>query len=448
MLRVGQIAGFVVSATLIGALARPGDWDEIELFWLLCGLTILSGAFPLEHKRVRASGTALGLVLTTVLLGPLPGFVVTVFACSLQSAFRRLGWHSFICNLAAFTMYPLVGGALLRLAQHNQVLDGPAGFPLFVFGVFLATNVANFLVVAIDIRVIDRVPVHRSLVSIYGPVLPVQLVSALLTATLALAYDQLGIGVVTLLGIVGLVFQYLLHLAFESMRRGEQLEQRTTELASLQVGLISTVLKTLAMRDKMTARHSAAVARYAREMAGALGMSERDQEVVHTAALLHDIGKFVFPDSILFANSRLSAEDLQIVRSHPEAGAELVRQIEGYGPVADIILAHHERVDGSGYPFGIAGDDIPLAARIISVADTYDVMTARDSYRQPVSSGEAIAELRRVSGSQLDAQVVDTFIALVEHRGIAFRHTDDSDFERELNLEQRVRDYAAPRIAA
>ena len=143
------------------------------------------------------------------------------------------------------------------------------------------------------------------------------------------------------------------------------------------------MLQTLSLRDKMTARHSAAVARYSREIARELGPPERDQDVVHTAALLHDIGKFIFPDSILFADTKLTKEELEIVRRHPEQGARLVARIEGYGPVAEIILAHHERIDGDGYPNGLVGEQIPLAARIISVADTYDVMTSRDSYREP-----------------------------------------------------------------
>jgi putative nucleotidyltransferase with HDIG domain len=212
--------------------------------------------------------------------------------------------------------------------------------------------------------------------------------------------------------------------------------------------VLGTVLQTLSLRDKMTARHSAAVARYSREIAVELGLSEREQEIVHTAGLLHDIGKFIFPDSILFAETRLTDEQFAIVRRHPEQGAKLVKRIEGYGPIAEIILAHHERIDGRGYPHGVAGEDIPLAARIISVSDTYDVMTARDSYRRPVPPSEAIAELRRVSGAQLDGRVVEAFIRVLDRRGVSFRHADDADFERELNLERRVRDYAEPRAAA
>ena len=146
------------------------------------------------------------------------------------------------------------------------------------------------------------------------------------------------------------VFQYLLKAGVQAYERGEQLSQRTTELASLQVGLINTVMQTLSMRDAMTARHSAAVARYARELARLLGLSEREQELIHTAGLFHDIGKFIFPDSILVADRKLTEEEWEIVKLHPEQGAKLVRRIEGYGPVADIVLSHHERSTGPATP--------------------------------------------------------------------------------------------------
>jgi HD-GYP domain-containing protein (c-di-GMP phosphodiesterase class II) len=114
--------------------------------------------------------------------------------------------------------------------------------------------------------------------------------------------------------------------------------------------------------------------------------------------------------------------------------------------VADIIYCHHERYDGNGY-YKIALKEIPLGSRIIAAADTYDVMTSRDSYRRPVSSEAALAELRRVSGSQLDPAVVDVFETMILERGIGFRHTDAADFEIELAFEKRVADYAQPRTA-
>jgi putative nucleotidyltransferase with HDIG domain len=243
------------------------------------------------------------------------------------------------------------------------------------------------------------------------------------------------------------VFQYLMRASVRAHERGEELSERTRQLASLQVGLLSTVLQTLSMRDAMTARHSAAVARYAREVARLLGLDEREQDLIHTAGLLHDIGKFILPDSVLFADRKLTDEEWELIKLHPEQGAKLVERIEGYGPVAEIVLHHHERYGGGGYPTGIAGERIPLGSRIISVADTYDVMTARDSYRQPVSSEAALAELRRVAGSQLDPQIVDAFQRMIRDHHVQFSHTDEADFESELAFEKRVADYARPRNA-
>ena len=209
--------------------------------------------------------------------------------------------------------------------------------------------------------------------------------------------------------------------------------------------MMSALLRTLDLRDQMTARHSAAVARYSRAIAERAGYSKSDAELVHIAALLHDIGKFILPDRILKANVPLTDEDWMLIRRHPAQGAKVVSSVDGYGPIAEIILAHHERIDGKGYPRGIRGDDIPEAARIISVADTYDVMTARDSYRAPVSSFEAIQELRNVAGKQLDANFVEIFIELLEGKDLSFRHGEEADFEKELALEARIEETATPR---
>ena len=103
--------------------------------------------------------------------------------------------------------------------------------------------------------------------------------------------------------------------------------------------------------------------------------------------------------------------------------------MHGYGPVADIILCHHERMDGAGYPRSLAGDDIPVLARILSVCDTFDVMTSRDSYRTPIAVEDAIAELRRVSGTQLDGRLVEAFVGVITEAGVDFSHGDDRDLE-------------------
>jgi HD-GYP domain-containing protein (c-di-GMP phosphodiesterase class II) len=124
-----------------------------------------------------------------------------------------------------------------------------------------------------------------------------------------------------------------------------------------------------------------------------------------------------------------------------------VGRLDGYGPVADAILYHHEHVDGSGYPAGLIGNEIPTASRMIAICSTYDTLTARETYRSPMTPQDAIAELRRVAGRQLDAELVEGFIAMIEREGpVTFAHGDDADFEAELAFERRARQIAQPQL--
>jgi putative nucleotidyltransferase with HDIG domain len=127
----------------------------------------------------------------------------------------------------------------------------------------------------------------------------------------------------------------------------DELRAQMEELEALHHGVVRVMVETLGMRDRMTARHSAAVARFARATAAAAGLPAREQELVHTAGLLHDVGKFTFPDHTL-TSRHLTPEDWELIRSHPQRGADIVGAVHGYGPVADIILCHHERMDGAG----------------------------------------------------------------------------------------------------
>ena len=352
-------------------------------------------------------------------------------------------------NIATYATFALVGGLAIHwlVGDFDPQSGDPLWFAAVVLFIFLAANTLNFLMVAAAVCFAYGAPA-RDLGRSFITALPSEFATGLLTASVAFTYGHLGMASVGLAAVILFVFLYILRASVQSQERGEELTKRTEELASLQMGLLSTVLQTLSMRDAMTARHSTAVARYARTVAEMLGLDEREQDLIHTAALLHDIGKFILPDSVLFAERKLTDEEWELIKLHPEQGAKLVERIDGYGPVAEIVLHHHERFSGGGYPAGISGEDIPLGSRIISVADTYDVMTSRDSYRRPVSSEAALAELRRVAGTQLDPQVVEVFERMILERGVAFSHVDESDFEAELAFERRVADYARPRLAA
>jgi putative nucleotidyltransferase with HDIG domain len=440
----------VLAAVVVAITSEARDWAPIELVLLLLVLAVGSDALTIEFRDIRISGSFLALVLAMALLGPAPAAIIGVVATLIDAVLFRRPWHRNLMNLAVWAWFPIIGALVVEgwAGEAAPGTEDALGFAGLVLLVFMITNFLNFVMVAGSLHASGEVSFQASVRDVFLTVLPSQFATGLLTAGVAFSYQRLGVGAVGLAAVVLFVFQYLLKAGVQAYERGEQLSQRTKELATLQVGLINTVMQTLSMRDAMTARHSAAVARYARELARLLGLSEREQELIHTAGLFHDIGKFIFPDSILVADRKLTADEWEIVKLHPEQGAKLVRRIEGYGPVADIVLSHHEKVDGTGYPYGLPAEQIPLGSRILAAADTYDVMTSRDSYRNPVSSEEALAELRRVAGTQLDPLIVDVFVEMIEQYGVAFRHSDEADFERELAFDRRVEDYARPRVAA
>jgi putative nucleotidyltransferase with HDIG domain len=448
---LGHVLLLTAAVTVAIVSSTAQDWEPIELVFLLLVLAIGSDVLTIDFRGIRISGSFLAIVLAMALLGPAPAVAIGVLATAVDAVLTPRPWHRTLSNFAVWATFPAIGALLVNfwVTDTTPGAENALAFAGLVFGAFMVTNFLNFVLVAGSLQAAgEGVSLRGSLRSVYITVLPSEVATGLLTAGIAFSYQRLGVGAVGLAAVVLFVFQYLLKAGVEAYDRGEQLQQRTRELASLQVGLINTVMQTLSMRDAMTARHSAAVARYAREVARLLGLSEREQELIHTAGLFHDIGKFIFPDSILVADRKLTDDEWETVKLHPEQGAKLVRRIEGYGPVADIVLSHHERLDGRGYPYGLEADQIPLGSRILAAADTYDVMTARDSYRDPVSSEEALAELRRVAGSQLDPMIVDTFVEMIERHGVAFRHTDEADFERELAFDRRVSDYARPKVAA
>lgn len=182
---------------------------------------------------------------------------------------------------------------------------------------------------------------------------------------------------------------------------------------------VTTLGAALDLRDPYTAEHSRRVAEYSRLVATDLGLSAAAIGHVEQAALLHDIGKVGVPDSVLFKNCPLDADDWTLIRTHPQIGAQLIADIPGMRDVYPSVLHHHEHVDGSGYPDGLKGDEIPLGARIIAVADAFDAMTTDRPYRRGLDSAAAIQELQRGAGTHFDKRCLRTFVRLVTRGAIS-----------------------------
>jgi HD-GYP domain-containing protein (c-di-GMP phosphodiesterase class II) len=177
-----------------------------------------------------------------------------------------------------------------------------------------------------------------------------------------------------------------------------------------------TLVSLVDLRDSYTGGHSTRVADYVRPIALQMQLTDREIETVIMAASLHDIGKIGVPEHILRKPGKLTEEEFEYIRKHPEFGWMVLRGVDGFEEVGEMMLHHHERLDGGGYPGGLSGDEIPLGARIIAVADSFDAISSDRPYRKAAPPEEAAAELCRCAGTQFDPDVVEAFMVHLKRR--------------------------------
>jgi putative nucleotidyltransferase with HDIG domain len=440
------LAGVIAAAVLF---SRAEEWQPLKLVVLLLAITLTGQWLSVSARSVQLSASAVSLVLAMCLLGPAPAAAFGVAEMVITSALRKLSPVQWLNNLSTFALIPYAGGWTVR-AIVGDVHDPriahvthSVSFGLVVFGVFSATTALTYLLFTANIRVEEGPRPARHTRDLLWSLLPGEIATGALAAILAVAYTTSGLAVLVSSVVVLLIFQRLTVALLRSEDRADQLEARSIQLASLQFGVLATLMDALALRDPTSAQHATAVARYAKALAAEAGCDEAEQEVIHTAGLLHDIGKFTWPDRVLHPE-QLTDQDMQVIHRHPQDGATLVGKLDGYGPVADAILYHHERLDGGGYPAGLIGNEIPLTSRIVAICSTYDAMTAAHSARPSMAPHEAMEELRRIGGRQLDGELVEHFITLLTREGETFGRRAGDSFETELAFERRVRTMAQP----
>jgi putative nucleotidyltransferase with HDIG domain len=403
----------------------------------MVALTVFSVAAELTATRyagrLTISGSFIGGLLAVGFLGGPAGFVLIVVADVVTWAVERYRWQALLINIAGTAPAALLAGvAVDALAFDHDSL----AFVLSLAAIGAAWMGLNFLLTPTLFALLDGGSPARLMRAAFAT-FPAVLLNIALAASAA--------GIYAAFGSVALAFVLLNVIAFTYMSRLViTARERTREYANLSWGVLSGLIRTLDERDSRAARHCAAVAAFSRDIAKHCGMPKRDQELAHTAGLLHDIGKFALSDRVMERGGQLAEADWRGIRRHPDIGAELLRDIGVYGPVAEIVRAHHERPDGRGYPRQLRGDDIPAIARIVAVAEVYDTLTAPDTYRTPMNSFEALNELRRVAGAQLDAVYVEALADLLAGRSTEYRHADEADFDRELDIERRMNEAIAP----
>ena len=426
VLAAGQsvLLAAAVAAAVLGTTA--GDWKPANLALCLLALALGGQLIALRIGTAPIGPPFVATALAMALLGPAPAALIALAALLVHVVATRTPIPLVFSNVVALTVYP-VAGALALKALGDPGADASASLAgaAIVFGVYLATSVLNFGLVVGVLCLRDGASLGGAFRRLYVPMLPRELATGLLAAATVAAYQELGLLAIGLLVALLLTLRALSLFVAHTRQERDELRVQVAELEALHQGVIGVMVETLGMRDRMTARHSAAVARFAKATAAAAGLSVREQELVHTAGLLHDVGKFTFPDHTL-TGTRLTEEDWELIRSHPQRGADIVGRVHGYREVAEIVLCTHERIDGRGYPRRLQGEEIPALARILAVADCFDVMTARDSYRTAMSFEGAIEELRRVAGTQLDPVYVEAFVGIVMGAGVELERDGDA----------------------
>ena len=206
--------------------------------------------------------------------------------------------------------------------------------------------------------------------------------------------------------------------------------------AKMFLGTISSLIRALDAKDQYTRGHSDRVAALARQLALSIGVDEKTAERFHIAGLLHDVGKIGVPESVLCKPGRLTDDEFAFIMRHPEIGYRILDGVPGMEDLLPGVMHHHERYDGKGYPHGLAGEDIPLIARILCLADTFDAMSSNRAYRSAMTRETVLAEIEKCAGSQFDPELAPVFVGLdfSEYDRMVATHVRQAAIENQKNL--------------
>jgi putative nucleotidyltransferase with HDIG domain len=386
--------------------------------WPVGVLCILAVGAERESIRLRpnleVSVAPLAYVFAAVIFGPLAGVVVA--AAGLLADLPRRDTARPILRWMTWTAIRVIVAGFAGLAALGMLERLGASF----LAVCAAVAVALAVESVIDITLASITPVVRGTASLFdtwssvGPtvVLSVPLHTPMV-AVLVYAYSHVSPWSVALFAAPAFAAQRLLLLYRKQREDTEALGLANARLARANLSFATALVATLDARDRYTAGHSAAVAIYARDIAKRLGLPDREQDLVHLCGLVHDVGKIGLSAGLLEKPGALSLEERRQMEQHSIIGERILRIVDDYAEIAGIVRHHHERVDGNGYPDRLEGDEIPLLARVIAVADAYNAMTSDRPYRDAMPSRVARLRLAQAVESQFDTSVVAAFEAIL-----------------------------------
>jgi len=409
-----------LGAVLMGAFLplQTMTSHNVWLFLLLLLLSSITSVFKVNLPLAR-SGSTMSVSYAVdfaalLLLGPRETMIVAAASAYSQCTFRikeKNPLHRTMFSMACLVLTVQAAGMVyLRLGGVPGELDlKTLSKPLV--GAATTYFIVNTLTIATAIALSTR----QSIVKVWNENFLWSAPSYFVGA---------GAAAVASWMVVGLSAQWLaplaaapLYLTYRTYKvylgRIEDEQRHVQEMADLHLATIEALALAIDAKDQTSQSHIRRVQLYAASVAKALGMSDNEVQGVKTAALLHDIGKLAVPEHILSKPGPLTPEEFQKIRAHPKVGADIVSSVPFPYPVAPLILSHHERWDGKGYPTGLKGEEIPLGARILSVVDYFDALMAERPYHKAMSSDAAVGLLKQEAGKGLDPIVVGKFVHLL-----------------------------------
>ena len=418
--RIYVCAIIAAGAMLFAAFFPTHFVGNPMLFVALLLLSSITSVFKVNLPLARRSSTmsvsyAVDFA-SLLLLGPNETMIVAAASAFSQCTFRikeRNPIHRTLFSMAclivtvqaAGLVYPWLGGqpgAVSPLVIAKPLVGAATAYFLF-----------NTLTVATAIALSVRQPLLKVWNENFLWSAPSYFVGAGAAAAAAwiTSLPNQWVGLVALIGGGPVYFTYRTYKTY--LGRVEDERRHTQEMADLHLATIEALALAIDAKDQTSQLHIRRVQLYAAALARGLGMSENEIQGVKTAALLHDIGKLAVPEHILSKPGPLTPEEFQKIRAHPKVGADIISAVPFPYPVSPLILSHHERWDGKGYPAGLKGEEIPLGARILSVVDYFDALMAERPYHKAMTSEAAIGLLQQEAGKGLDPQVVSLFNELL-----------------------------------
>ena len=399
-----------VCLTWASAVTR---FDEPWLFAALVSLAVFTSSLKIELPLGRLSQSNLSLshavnFWALFALGIADAALVAAISAWAQCTMRvsvRNPPHRTIFNVASLTTTVTLAGIPLSLL-HGSATDlaslgrvAAVVAPLYFF--------VNSAIVAGVVALSTRVSVARIWQRNFMWSAPSYLAGAALAAAAVAASTRGWFGWLALLAMP-------LYLVFRSYRtvvsRVREEQEETRRAMDVQLATIEALALAIEAKAGTTPEHIRAIQHYAGMLAEAALLPEEDVQAVRTAALLHDVGNMAVPEHILAKPDKLTPEEFERVKIHPRVGADILRNVPFGGPVADLVLAHHERWDGLGYPAGLRGATIPIGARILAIADCFSTLLIQRPYRAARSEQDALAVLREYAGTAFDPALVDLFV--------------------------------------